>query len=108
MSSNSELFNELDSVLLKEIAELAGRNFSPSDIALKLELSKASFMHVWRDKTSAIREAYEKGRLDIASTKAKKIAKKVKKGSITAIQMHDKKEEESHFEAIKKEIFGLE
>lgn len=102
------VFDELDSQLLKDIRKLASGNMAPSDIALKLGVHKAGFMRIWRDKDSAIREAYEGGRLDIEATKAKQLKKEIKGGNITAIQIHDKKAEEAEFEAHKNQIFGLE
>lgn len=108
MPSNEVILNELDSALLKEIEELAGGNMAPSDIALHLEINKSAFMRIWREKDSSIRDAYERGRLAIEAKKAKKIEKKIKKGNLTAIQIHDNKAAVSDFEAKKKEIFGLE
>ena len=108
MPANSEILNELDSQLLKYVRKLASGNMAPSDIAVRLGINKAGFMRIWRDKESAIREAYEAGLLDIQAIKAKALKKQIKKGNITAIQIQENHEEESAFEAKKREIFGLE
>ena len=108
MPTNEEILNELDSQLLKEIRKLAGYKLAPSDIAVKLGINKAGFMRIWRDDSSMIRQEYEAGRLDIKVKKAKALKKEVKVGNITAIQIQEKHDEESAFEAHKREIFGLE
>lgn len=108
MPKNTEIINELDSQLLKEIRKLASCNLAPNEIALKLEINKAGFMRIWRDQDSEIRQAYEAGLLDIEVKKRKALKKEIKAGNITAIQIHDRMTEEAEFEAAKKEIFGLE
>lgn len=108
MSATPSFFNELDSILLKDVEKLAGGNMSPSDIALKLDINKASFMRLWRDKESTIREAYERGRLAIEAMKAKKLEKAIKKGNLTARQIHDNQAAEKSFEDLKSEVFGFE
>jgi len=108
MPSNKMILNELDSQLLADVRKLASCNFGPSDIALKLGVNKSSFLNIWRDKKSSIREEYEGGRLDIQYIKLKALKKEVKSRNITAIQIHDKMVLETEFETKKKEIFGLE
>ena len=108
MPKNSEIINELDSQLLKDIRKLAAANMAPSDIAIKLGINKAGFLRIWRDKNSEIRREWDAGRLDIEATKTKQLKKQIKKGNITAIQIADKKAEEAEFEAMKKEVFSLE
>lgn len=108
MPSNKEIINELDSQLLEDIRKLASCNLAPSDIAVKLGINRAGFMRIWRDNSSEIRKAYEAGRVDIQADKMKKLKKMVKKGNVTAMQMHDKLVEETEFEAAKKQIFGFE
>ncbi len=108
MPSNSQILNDLDSVLLKNIEELAAGNMAPSDIALKLEINKSAFMRIWREEGSMIRLAYDAGRLEIEALKMKKLKKMIKKGNLTAMQMHDSKAEEAEFIAMKKQVFDLE
>mgnify|MGYP005828085135 CR=1 FL=1 len=108
MPKNSEIINELDSQLLKDIRKLASCNLAPNEIALKLGINKAGFMRIWRDEDSEIRQYYEAGLVDIAVKKRKALNKQIKKGNVTAMQIHDKMSEEAEFEAAKKEIFGLE
>ncbi len=108
MHSREVILNELDSQLLADVRKLASRNFGPSDIALKLGVNKSSFLNIWRDKKSTIREEYEAGRLSIQYKKMKALNKEIKGGNITAIQIHDKMLLETEFETKKKEIFGLE
>lgn len=108
MPNNEVILNELDSQLLKEIRKLASANLAPSDIARYLEINKSAFLKFWRKKDSEIRKEYEAGRLDIQLKKIQKLNKQVKKGNLTAIQIHDKLVDETDFQAKKKEIFGLE
>ena len=93
---------------LETIAELASQNYGPRDIALNLRMDMRGFMHVWRDKKSRIREAYERGVMEIDIIKREKLNKEVEGGSITAIQIHDKRSEAQRFEDIKREIFSFE
>jgi|GEM_PF-5999771 len=108
MPKNSEIINELDSQLLKDIRKLASFNLAPNEIALKLGINKAGFMRIWRDEDSEIREAYDAGRIDIKEEQMIALNDQVEEGNNTAIQIQARLIEEQEFEARKKEIFGLE
>lgn len=92
---------------LEKIEEMASRNFAPSDIALALSVSKRTFLHVWKDKTSQIREAYDRGLLEIAISKAEALESMMAEGNVTAYQIHDKNAKEQAFEDMKRDIFDL-
>ncbi len=89
------------------IEDLASKNYAPSDIALALSVSKRTFKHIWKDKNSQIREAYECGRLDIAIAKADALEAMINEGNVTAYQIHDKNAKAQAFEDFKNEIFGF-
>lgn len=89
------------------IEDLAAKNFAPSDIAKSLNVSRRDFMHVWRDKNSQIREAYERGKLEIQSSKEEALIKMMVEGNVTAYQIHDKKAQEQAFEDVKSDVFGF-
>ncbi|MFI1770995.1 hypothetical protein [Thalassobellus citreus] len=99
-----ETLNETD---YDTIEDLAGKNFAPSDIAKTLSVSRRDFMYLWRDKTSQIREAYERGKLQIASSKEEALIDMMNDGNVTAYQIHDKKAQEQAFEDIKADVFGF-
>lgn len=101
------LISSLDSSHYDEIEDLACKNFAPSDIAKSIRVSGRDFLFLWRDKTSPVREAYDRGRLKIASAKEQQIIDKVNNGNITAIQIHDKKAKDQEFEDVKADIFGF-
>ena len=107
MPSDNKLC-ELDSALLKDVERLSGCNLAPSDIALRLGVKKSSFLRIWRDPKSEIRESYERGRLKVEEKKSKALKKQIKGGNVTAIQIHNKQAEEILFSDVKNEIFGFE
>lgn len=107
MPTNKEILDALDADTLEHIERLAGANLAPNEIAVRLSINKADFMRVWRDKTSAIREAYEAGIMHIEEAKAESIEFQMRTGSAIAVQIHDKKAREAEFEAAKQEIFEL-
>lgn len=98
----------LDESSYETIEEMAEQNYGPREIASFLRVSVQSFMHVWRDTKSRIRESYERGRLEIELKKSEQLKLKVASGSVTAIQIHDKHAEARRFEDIKQQIFGFE
>ncbi|QQV89992.1 hypothetical protein M1M27_gp48 [Cellulophaga phage Ingeline_1] len=108
MSDQKKISEPVTGVELEVIEELAEGNFAPSQIALSLRRDKRSFMHLWRDPKSAVRLAYERGRLEIEKTKVNQLITKIEGGSETAIQIHDKHTELQRFEDIKKTIFSFE
>ena len=108
MSTITHIKDTLTGELLEQIEELAAQNYGPTDICFKLNQDKRSFLRLWRDTKSQVREAYERGRMEIEITKRQKLNEDIESGSITAIQIHDKRAEEQRFEDIKREIFSFE
>ena len=108
MSTIARIKEALTGEDLELIEELASQNYGPTDISFKLNYDKRSFLHIWRDPKSQLREAYERGRMEIEILKRQKINEDIEQGGITAIQMHDKRAEEQRFEDIKREIFSFE
>lgn len=106
-SSLIEQVSHLAQSDFETIEELATQNQAPSDIALALGVSKRAFLHVWRDKKSQIREAYDRGRLQITIDKEAKLMEKVNEGNITAIQIHDRKQAQRRFEDAREDVFGF-
>lgn len=104
----AEIKESISETHLETIAELAAQNYGPRDIALNLRMDMRGFLHIWRDKKSRVREAYERGIMEIEITKREKLNIDIEGGSITAIQIHDKRVEERRFEDIKSEIFSFE
>lgn len=108
MTKSEALKERLTQTDLETIQELAEQNQAPRDIALALGVSKAVFMHIWRDKKSQVREYYERGRFEIERKKEQALIDRIERdGKITAIQIHDKKSEARRFEDIKEDIFGF-
>ncbi len=90
------------------IESLAAENYGPSEIAKMLKMDRRAFLHVWRDKCSQLREAYDRGRFMIDQEKQAALEDRALRGDLTAIQIHDKRARAQRFEDIKKEIFCFE
>lgn len=99
-----EQLTEADYITIEELAE---QNHAPSDIARALRVSRRDFLHVWRDKTSRIREAYELGRLQIEIKKSEKLVKMIEAENTTALQIHEKKSKALNFENARLDVFGV-
>lgn len=107
MATAQEIKQGITQSDLEQIEELTAQNFCAAEIALSLCIDKRLFMHIWRDKKSQVRMAYERGRIQVQSYKQQQLMGQIKKGNITAIQQHDKQEKLRDFEAIKAEVFNL-
>ena len=105
--SLDKVLSAISNVELEVIEEMASQNHGPSDIAKALGVKKGSFIHIWRDPKSDIRKAYDRGILNIEITKTAELKKKVEAGSVTAIQMHEKRALKQRFEDAKNEVFGF-
>lgn len=89
------------------IEKLAEENYGPRDIARALSVSKRDFMHLWRDKRSQVREAYERGVLQIDITKQERLIAMIKADNVTAVQIHDKNAKIRRFEDARMDVFGI-
>lgn len=89
------------------VEDLASKNTAPGEIAKALSVSKRVFLHVWRDKDSQLREAYDRGRLEITFKKAEALELMMEAGNVTAYQIHDKNAKAQAFEDIKNDVFGF-
>ncbi|MFC0605897.1 hypothetical protein [Winogradskyella pulchriflava] len=90
-----------------EIESLAEQNYGPRDIAKVLRVSVRTFLHVWRDKNSQIRKAYDLGRFQIEIKKSEKLISMIDNENTTAIQIHNKQSEERDFEDARLDVFGF-
>lgn len=90
---------------LQTIQDMAACNFSPSQIALQLGVKRQTFLSIYNDKESEVREAYEAGVLGTTlaiMTKQKELAES---GNITATQIFLKEKDRIEFENIKRKTF---
>ena len=89
------------------IHDLAANNYAPEKIALYLDADKKSFLQLWYDKESAVRLAYERGKLVSEFTITNKQKELAEKGNITAAQIFLKQKEEMDITNIRNKIlFG--
>ena len=102
-----ELNSQLAESDYTEIESLAEQNYGPRDIAKALRVSVKTFLHVWRDKNSRIREAYDLGRFQIEIKKSEKLIAMVEEKNTTAIQIHNKQSEEREFDNARLDVFGF-
>ena len=89
------------------IEKMAEENYGPRDIAKALSVSVRDFLHLWRDHKSQIREAYERGVLQIDIKKQEKLIDLITKENVTAIQIHDKNQKIRRFEDARLDVFGI-
>jgi hypothetical protein len=89
------------------IHDLAANNYAPEKIALYLDVDKKGFMQLWYDKESAVRMAYNRGKLKSEFTITNKQKELAESGNITAAQIFLKQKEEMEIENIRNKIlFG--
>jgi hypothetical protein len=92
---------------MTSIHDLSGCNYSPEKIALYLDVDKTAFLQLWYQKESAVRTAYERGKLESEfkiNAKQKELAEK---GNITAAQIFLKEAEKTEINNIRNRIlFG--
>lgn len=89
---------------LDQIAQLAGCHYGPRDIAVYLGAPTKLFMQAWLDKSSAIREAYNRGVLMTQADIDMKTAESAKGGNLSAAQMWASRNKEQEFENLKIQI----
>lgn len=89
------------------IEDLAACNYSPEKIALNLQVDKRAFLTKWAQKDSAIRQAYERGKMASEFTIINKQNELAKSGNITAAQVFLKEAERNDVNNIRNQVlFG--
>ena len=91
---------------LELIQKLAAEGFSMKGIAVKLKKNPIQFRLFCLDLNHPIGNAYQRGVLKTERKKNKSLSKEIKKGSETAIQIHDKRSKEAYFLDIKNDLFS--
>lgn len=94
---------------LETISNLAAVNYSPSEIALYLQVNKRAFKLELDNPDSLVREAYDRGQLLAKFEIDNAMLEAAKKGNLTATQIYDKHSEANKLEQLKnKYIYGDE
>ena len=86
------------------IHDLAGCNYSPEKIALYLDVDKKAFLELWYQKESAVRQAYERGKLVADFNISNKQKELAEAGNITAAQIFIGLREVTEVERIRDQI----
>ena len=93
---------------MTSIHDLAANNYAPEKIALYLDVDKKAFLQLWYDKESAVRLAYERGKLVSEFTITNKQKELAEKGNITAAQIFLKESKENEINNIRNQcLFGI-
>lgn len=90
---------------LDTVQSMAACNFSPGQIALQLGIKKQTFLAVYNDPVSEVREAYEAGVLSTTLEIMSKQKELAESGNITAAQIFLKEADKINFENIKRKTF---
>lgn len=94
---------------LEHVEKLAALNYSPEKIALYLDVEKKTFLQLWYDKNSLVREHYDRGQLQSEYEINLKQLDLAKSGNITATQIVQKTAEETRINNIRNQIlFGYD
>lgn len=88
----------------KMIMDMAACNFTPSSIAKALDYSHKDFLQKWMDKRSAVREAYDAGKLLADFQVINKQRELAESGNITAAQIFLKETKEREIANIRDKI----
>ena len=88
----------------KTIMDMAACNFTPSSIAKALDYSHKDFLLKWMDKRSAVREAYDAGKLLADFQVINKQRELAESGNITAAQIFLKETKEREIANIRDKI----
>jgi hypothetical protein len=88
----------------KMIMDMAGCNFTPSSIAKALDYSHKDFLQKWMDKRSAVRQAYDAGKLLADFQVINKQRELAESGNITAAQIFLKENKERDIANIRDKI----
>lgn len=89
---------------MQVVEELSAVNYAPSRIAIYLMKNKRLFLKEWKDPTSALRVAYERGQLKADYEINKKLLENAKNGNITAAQVFEKNKEANKIENLKEQM----
>jgi hypothetical protein len=89
---------------MTSIHDLAGCNYSPEKIALFLDVDKKVFMQLWYQKESAVRTAYDRGKLVSEFKINGKQKELAESGNITATQIFIGLRETTEVERIRDQI----
>jgi hypothetical protein len=89
---------------MTSIHDLAGCNYSPEKIALFLDVDKKAFMQLWYQKESAVRTAYDRGKLVSEFKINGKQKELAESGNITATQIFIGLRETTEVERIRDQI----
>jgi hypothetical protein len=101
------LENRFSEEELTAIHDLAGCNYSPENIASFLEVDKKAFLKTWNDKSSLVRQHYDRGQLMAEFNVNNKQKELAEKGNITAAQIFLKESEKNKINNIRNQIlFG--
>jgi hypothetical protein len=100
--SNSIFISEED---LATIQNMAACNYGPSEIALQLGVKKKSFLALFHEQESEVRQAYDSGKLSTTFAIMGKQKELAEGGNITAAQIFLKESERIEFENWKRKIF---
>lgn len=103
----AELKAQLQESDYETIEQLAEQNKGPRDIAKILRVSLRDFMHLWRDKTSRVRESYNHGQLQIEVKKGDALIRMIEADNTTAYQIHEKQKKQRDFEDARLDVFGV-
>ena len=99
--------NELEFLTEEEekmIMDMAACNFTPSSIAKALDYSHKDFLLKWMDKRSAVRQAYDAGKLLADFQVINKQRELAESGNITAAQIFLKEIKEREVANIRDKI----
>lgn len=88
----------------KMIMDMAACNFTPSSIAKALDYSHKDFLQKWMDKRSAVRQAYDAGKLLADFQVINKQRELAESGNITAAQIFLKETKEREIANIRDKI----
>lgn len=88
----------------KMIMDMAACNFTPSSIAKALDYSHKDFLLKWMDKRSAVRQAYDAGKLLADFQVINKQRELAESGNITAAQIFLKETKEREIANIRDKI----
>lgn len=88
----------------KTIMDMAACNFTPSSIAKALDYSHKDFLLKWMDKRSAVRKAYDAGKLLADFQVINKQRELAESGNITAAQIFLKETKEREIANIRDKI----
>jgi hypothetical protein len=90
---------------LETVFNMAACNYAPSDIALQLGVDKKSFLALFNNKESDVRQSYDAGKLSTNFAIMGKQKELAEGGNITAAQIFLKESERIEFENLKKLVY---